>query len=102
MNKIFKYVTIDILRNRVLLLYTVFLFAITFSIFSFDDNAAKGILSLMNVVLLIVPLVSIIFAAIYIYNSSEFIELLVCQPLKRRFIWLSVFSGLAFSLCLAF
>ncbi|MEO7834195.1 MAG: ABC transporter permease subunit, partial [Ginsengibacter sp.] len=58
--------------------------------------------SLLNIILIIVPLICIIFSTIYIYNSSEFIELLVSQPLKRRTIWLSLFSGLSVSLCLAF
>ena len=102
MNKIIKYVAIDILRNKIVLFYTLFLLIISFSIFSFDDNSAKGLLSLMNVILLIVPLVSIIFSTIYIYNCSEFIELLVCQPLRRKYIWLCLFTGLSLSLCLAF
>mgnify|MGYP003351820188 CR=1 FL=1 len=44
----------------------------------------------------------IIFATIYIYNSAEFIELLVSQPLKRKNIWLSLFGGLAGALSFAF
>jgi len=49
-----------------------------------------------------VPLVSLIFSAIYMYNSSEFIELLVSQPLKRKAIWLSLFYGLIAALSLSF
>lgn len=92
----------DILRNRIILLYTVFLSIASFSMFSLEDNASKGLLSLLNIILIIVPLVSIIFSTIYIYNSAEFIELLVSQPLKRKTIWLSSFAGLAASLSLAF
>lgn len=102
MQKIIKYVFIDILRNRILLGYTLFLLTISLSIFNLEDSAAKGMLSLMNLVLIIVPLVSILFSAIYVYNSSEFMELLVSQPLKRRTIWLSLFYGLAASLSAAF
>ncbi|MFI5130651.1 MAG: ABC transporter permease subunit [Chitinophagales bacterium] len=102
MNKIIKYVMTDILRNRIILLYTVVLFIASFSMFSLEDNTSKGLLSLLNIILIIVPLVSIIFSTIYTYNSSEFIELLVSQPLKRKTIWLSSFSGLAASLSLAF
>ncbi len=102
MKKIFKYVVIDILRNRILLMYTIILLAISFSIFNLEDNSAKAILSLLNIVLIIVPLVSILFASIYVYNSAEFLELLVSQPLQRKTIWLSLFFGLTFSLCLAF
>lgn len=102
MKKIIKYVMIDILRSRIVLAYTLFLLLISFSIFNLEDNTSKGLLSLLNIILIVVPLVSILFAAIYIYNSAEFLELLVSQPLKRRSIWLSFFSGIAVSLSLAF
>ena len=92
----------DILRNRIVLIYTVFLFITSLSMFSLEDNTTKGLLSLLNIILIIVPLVSIIFSTIYVYNSAEFIELLVSQPLKRKTIWLSLFTGLSTSLSLAF
>jgi len=102
MGKIIKYVMLDILRNRIVLAYMIFLILLGFSLFNLNDNPSKGLLSLMNVVLIIVPLVSIIFASIYMYNSAEFIELLVSQPLKRINLWLSFFIGLSLSLSLAF
>ncbi len=92
----------DILRNRIVVIYTIFLFAVSFAMFSLEDNNSKGLLSLLNIILIIVPLVSIIFSTIYIYNSAEFIELLVSQPLKRKSIWLSLFTGLSASLSFAF
>ena len=102
MKKIIKYVIIDILRNKIMLCYTAFLLVISLSIFNLEDNTAKGLLSLLNIILIIVPLVSLLFAAIYVYNSSEFLELLVSQPLKRKTIWLSLFCGLAISISFAF
>ncbi|HRN56246.1 MAG TPA: ABC transporter permease subunit [Agriterribacter sp.] len=102
MKKIIKYVIADILRNKIVIAYTAFLLVMSLSVFNLEDNASKGLLSLLNVVLLIVPLVSMVFSTIYMYNSSEFIELLVSQPLKRKTIWLSLFSGLAASLSLSF
>jgi len=80
-----------------MLFYTLFLLVTTFSVFSLDDNPAKGLLSMLNIILLIVPLVSIMFSTIYLYNSTEFIDLLVSQPLKRKTIWLSLFIGLSAS-----
>ncbi|HWV30094.1 MAG TPA: ABC transporter permease subunit [Dyadobacter sp.] len=102
MKKMIKYIIADILRSRIVIAYTLVLLAISLSVFAIEDNPAKGILSLLNIVLSIVPLVSIIFSTIYIYNSSEFIELLVSQPLQRKTIWLSMFAGLAMSLSLSF
>jgi Cu-processing system permease protein len=102
MTRIIKYVFTDILRNKIVLGYTVFLLLISLSVFTLEDNTSKGILSLLNIILIIVPLVSIIFSTTYIYNSAEFIELLVSQPLKRKHIWSSLFTGLAGSLSCSF
>lgn len=102
MKKLFKYVIVDIIQNKIVLIYTALLLVISLSVFNLENNSAKGLLSLLNIILIIVPLISIIFSTIYIYNSAEFIELLVSQPLKRRTIWLSIFSGLSTSLALAF
>ena len=102
MMRIAKHVLYDILRNRFVVFYTLFLLTITFSLFSLDSNAGKASLSLLNIILIVVPLVSIIFSSIYVYNSAEFIELLVSQPLKRKTIWLSLFTGLSTSLSIAF
>ncbi len=102
MGKIIKYVLLDIVKNKIVIAYTVFLLAITFSVFSLEDNVQKGMLTLLNLVLFIVPLVSIIFSTIYIYNSAEFIELLISQPIRRRSIWLSIFTGLSGALASAF
>ena len=102
MKKIIKYVIADIIRNKIVLIYTFLSLVISFSVFSLESTTAKGLLSLLNIILIIVPLISIIFSTIYIYNSAEFIELLVSQPLQRKKIWLSLFAGLSSSLSIAF
>ncbi len=102
MHKIFKYVVLDIVQNKIVLIYTLLLLVISLSIFNLEDNSAKGLVSLLNIILIIIPLICIIFSTIYIYNSSEFIELLVSQPVKRKTIWLSIFAGLSSSLSFAF
>ncbi len=102
MNRIIKYVIIDILKNRIIIAYTIMLAIFSWSAFSLEDNSTKGMLTLLNIILLTVPLVSILFTTIYIYNSAEFIELLLSQPIQRKKIWLSIFSGLSISFTLSF
>src|SRR3982751_2932688 len=102
MFKVIKYVMVDILRSKVIIAYTIFLLLISLSIFNLEDNAAKGLLSLLNIILIIVPLVSLIFSTIYMYNASEFIELLVSQPIKRTRLLLSLYIGVCLSLLIAF
>lgn len=102
MRTIVKYVMLDLLKNRIVLGYTVLLLVISIGVFNLDENTTKGVLSLMNLSLIFIPLVSIIFSTIYIYNSAEFLELLVAQPLKRKTLWMSMYSGLALSLSAAY
>ena len=102
MYRIVKIIVIDILKSKFVLFYTLMLLVISGSVFSLEDNNAKGLLSLLNVVLLTIPLVSIMFTTSYIYNSSEFIELLIGQPIRRDRIWISFYVGLCLSLALAF
>ncbi|MFZ1561318.1 MAG: ABC transporter permease subunit [Saprospiraceae bacterium] len=102
MKKITGFVITDILKNKIILIYTLILAVFSWSVFSLEDNTAKGVLSLLNVILLTVPLVSIIFSNIYMYNSSEFIELLVSQPIQRKTIWSGLFTGLVIAMNMAY
>ena len=102
MNRIIKIIFFDILKNKTLLVYTVILGLLSWSSFGLEDNSSKGLLTILNVILFTVPLVSILFATIYLYNSTEFIELLLSQPLKRTKIWMSLFFGLTSAMVLAF
>ncbi len=102
MNRIIKIILLDILKSKIVIAYTLVLAILSWSSFALEDNSAKGILTVLNVILFTVPLVSILFATIYLYNSAEFIELLLSQPIKRKKIWISLFLGLSLSMILAF
>lgn len=102
MIRIGKYVIYDIVRNRFVLLYAVFLLVVTLSMFSLDSDSGKSTLSLLNIVLLVVPLVSVIFTTIHFFHSYEFIELLLSQPVSRKTIFLAEFVSVALALCCAF
>jgi Cu-processing system permease protein len=102
MLKIAKYIILDILRSKVLLAYTLLLLAISFTIFMSDADVTKGLVSITTVILIIVPLVSIVYATTYYFNASEFTELLVSQPISRRNILLGKFIGISCSIVLAF
>lgn len=102
MNRIIKIILLDILKSKIVIVYTLVLAVLSWSSFALEDNSSKGILTVLNVILFTVPLVSILFATIYLYNSAEFIELLLSQPVKRKKIWISLFLGLSLSMILAF
>ncbi|HEY8510332.1 MAG TPA: ABC transporter permease subunit [Cyclobacteriaceae bacterium] len=102
MTRIVRYIFIDILRTRFTMLYTLFLLVSTFAMFQLDSDPGKVVLSLLNVVLMVVPLVSIVFTTIHFFNSYEFIELMLAQPVARRVVFLGEYMAAAFSLCAAF
>ena len=98
MFKLSKYVLYDIIRSKVILAYTLFLLLVSFSLFNMEENGSKAILSLLNIILIVVPLISMIFTTIHYYNSYEFIELMLSQPMSRRKILLSEYGGVSLSL----
>lgn len=102
MDRIIRFVIGDIVRNRIVIVYTVLLLLFTFGLFALENRPEKAMLSMLNVVLILVPLVSIIFSTIYFYNSGEFIELVLAQPVGRRRVLLVEYAGLSCSLVLAF
>jgi Cu-processing system ATP-binding protein len=100
--KLSKYVLYDILRNKIMIAYALFLFIISMSLFQMEENSSKAVLSLLNIVLIVIPLVSMVFSTIHWYNSYEFIELMLTQPLSRKKLILSEYIGISSSLVTAF
>ncbi len=102
MFRLVKIIVQDVIKSKFVIIYTLLLFIMSWSIFNLEDNISKGLLSLLNLILLTIPLVSIMYSVSYLYNSAEFIELLLGQPVKRTKIWFSLFIGLSIALTLAF
>lgn len=82
--------------------YLGFLLLSTIAMYQLDSDPSKVILSLLNILLMVVPLVSVVFTTIHFYNSYEFMELMLAQPVNRRSVFLGQFAGIAVSLSLAF
>lgn len=97
-----RYTLADLLRSRWLLLYAGFFAATGWAFFYFGEEPAQAIVSLLSVVLLIIPLVSAIVAMTEFYNSREFVELLLAQPVDRRSVFYGQYAGIAGTLALAF
>jgi Cu-processing system permease protein len=99
--KIIRYELRDVLRSRSLIAYALFFLALTETLLRFGGGP-RAALSLMNVVLLLIPLVSIVFGTMYLYHAREFTELLLAQPVRRRQLFAGQFLGLAIPLSAAF
>ncbi len=92
------YVVKDLARNRWSLLYVLFFLVVTEGLLRMVGDSSRVMLSLMNVVLLLVPLVGLIFGVIYYYGSREFVKLLLAQPIQRKTVFMGLFLGLSITL----
>jgi Cu-processing system permease protein len=102
MRTIIKFILLDLLKNKTIIVYTIILAALSLSVLSMGSNATKGLLSLLNITLLFVPIISILFSTIYFFNSIEFTELLLAQPIKRKTMLLASYTAVAFALGIAY
>ncbi len=101
-SKILRYELNDLRRSRWVLGYALLLFLLTEALLRFGGGGPRAVLSLMNVVLIFVPLVSVVFGAMYLYGAREFIELLLAQPVRRETLFAGLYAGLALPLTAAF
>ncbi len=92
----------DLTRNRWGLLYTAFFAIVTIGLFYLQAQSAKVAISLMSICLFLIPLVSSLFGTIYFYNSREFIELVLTQPVSRRTVFFGLYAGLSCALIAGF
>lgn len=87
-------IAIDLLKNKAILIYALLLAVLGWGMFLIESQPEKTILALLQISLIIVPLMTGVFATIYYYNSAEFIQLLLIQPIRRSKIIWGVFIGL--------
>lgn len=101
-SRIMRYVLLDVLRNRWVLGYALFFLVATDALLRLDGTGARATISLLNLVLLLVPLVTIVFGTMYWHGAREFNELLLTQPVDRSSLFHGLFAGLVVPLSAAF
>ena len=101
MVKILKYSFYDLIRSRWSYVYFLFYLLLGFVLLFLNNELSKAVITLMNVIIVLVPLIGTIFGVMYFYNSKEFTELLLAQPIKRSSIFLGQYLGVAGSLTLS-
>ena len=101
MLKILKYSFYDLMRSRWSYVYFAFYLLLGTVLLFLNTDLSKAVITLMNVIIVLVPLIGTIFGVMYYYNSKEFTELLLAQPLKRSSIFLGQYLGVALSLSMS-
>jgi len=92
----------DVSRRRWLIAYMLFYLITTDLLVRFGGSGGRAVLSLANVVLGLVPLVSVVFGTMYLYHAREFIQMMLAQPVGRRALFIGLYGGLALPLAGAF
>ncbi|MBP6311259.1 MAG: ABC transporter permease subunit [Flavobacteriales bacterium] len=100
--KVCKYTLIDLARNKFALGYALLLMLVSMGLFMLEGDPTKALISLTQVALALVPLLSLVFTIIYFYNQYEFTVLLAVQPMHRRSIVLGQLLAVALALLVAF
>ena len=101
MLKILKYSFYDLMRSRWSYVYFLFYLLLGMVLLFLNNDLSKAVITLMNIIIILVPLIATIFGVMYFYNSREFTELLLAQPLKRSSIFLGQYLGVAGSLTMS-
>ena len=101
MFKILKYSFFDLMRSRWSYVYFLFYLALGFMLLFLNNDLSKAVITLMNIIIVLVPLIGTIFGIMYYYNSREFTELLLALPVRRSSIFLGQYFGVAGSLALS-
>jgi Cu-processing system permease protein len=101
MIKVLKYSFSDLIRSRWSYIYLLFYLILGFVLLFLNNSVSKAIITLMNMVVVLTPMIGTIFGVMYFYNSREFTELLLAQPIKRTTIFLGQYLGIALSLSLS-
>ena len=89
------------MRSRWSYVYFFFYLLLGVVLLFLNNNLSKAVITLMNVIITLVPLIGTIFGVMYYYNSKEFTELLLAQPVKRSSIFLGQYLGVALSLSMS-
>jgi Cu-processing system permease protein len=101
MLKILKYSFYDLVRSRWSYVYFLFYLLLGVVLLFLNNDLSKAVITLMNVIIVLVPLIGTIFGVMYHYNSREFTELLLAQPIRRSSIFLGQYLGVATSLSMS-
>lgn len=101
MLKILKYSFYDLMRSRWSYVYFFFYLILGIVLLFLNPSLSKAILTLMNVIILLVPLIGTVFGVMYYYSSKEFTELLLALPIKRSSIFVGQYLGVAISLSMS-
>jgi len=92
----------DALSSRWLLVHTIIYLLIAEGLLMSTGFTDKALVSLINVVLLLLPLVALLFGVIHQYNNRDYTIWMLTQPLQRPGLFAGLYLGLTIPMVLSF
>jgi Cu-processing system permease protein len=100
--KVLRYSARNLLRSWWVPGYALVFLLLTETLLRFGGGGPRAVASLLNAVLIVIPLVSVVMGTMFLSGSREFILLLLAQPVGRRSLFAGLYFGVALPLAGAF
>ena len=91
-----------LLRAKWVLGYGLIFLLLTDTLFRFAGGGTEVWVSVSNIMLLLIPIISLIYGLLYIYQSRDYLELLLTQPVNRSTLFWGLYTGISAPLTVAF
>lgn len=95
--KILKYEFLNVFRNKWILFYGALLLVLSLALIWVGGSFSKAILSLANLIVVLIPLVSLLFTVVYWYYNEKYTEMLLAQPISRPAIFFARWIAISLS-----
>jgi Cu-processing system permease protein len=102
LGRLFKYEMINLLRSRWIFLFAALSLTLSFTLVQITGDFEKSVVTLGAVTVVLVPLLSVLFASVSWYYSERFTQLLLTQPVPRSRVFLARITALLVALSLSF
>lgn len=99
MKQIILYEFFENIRNKWIFIYSFLFFILCSLILYFGSGqSARAVASLLNLILLIIPLFSMLFGSLSFHESLPFMEMILIRPVSRFKLYLGKWLGISLSL----
>lgn len=92
----------NIFRSHWIFIYAGILALLSYFLVSLGGSSLRLSFSILNIVAYLVPLVTLLYSAIYWYNSEKFVNLILIQSVPRKTVYFSRYLALSISMVLGF
>lgn len=92
----------NVVRNRGVLMFAIGTLVLSDGVLRLTGSPVRALSTMLDLVLFVVPLITMMFGIITWHGSREFTELLLAQPVRRSHLFVGLYLALTAPIALAF